>query len=123
MVFADPNAIIERMLLAGFPFWLANERISPPSWPALRRYRRVCIPRRQGTAQFVKAGDFAFRRILSARAVVRLPVVSEVRRPLFDLAPGIPCVVDWTATWKDANGNSQSPTELSLFQNGTTAQH
>ena len=31
MVFADPNAIIDRTSLAGFPFWLANERISPPS--------------------------------------------------------------------------------------------
>lgn len=30
-------------------------------------------------------------------------------------------VIGWTATWTDANGNAQTPTELELFQNGTAA--
>jgi hypothetical protein len=27
----------------------------------------------------------------------------------------------WTATWKDSNGNAQTPTNLSVFQSGTAA--
>lgn len=30
-------------------------------------------------------------------------------------------VIGWTATWTDANGNAQAPTELELFQDGTAA--
>lgn len=37
------------------------------------------------------------------------------------VSSGTSCVVGWTATWTDSNGNAQTPTELALSQTGIAA--